>query len=166
MVMGMPFGSCDFFLYFSLGFSITLEDHLAFILFTHINCTLQGGVEGSHHRTFSCFYNRLAHLLQVAYWWETGIFCWHAWSILWGQECVCSTCNIYDKTLRLCWKHLAWPHWFCFLLDHEGWSCQHSVYLFWVCMLSFFPHQHYQKRWIWIDLRGKWNQKGLVLLPL
>lgn len=57
MVMEMSFGSSFSFRLWRVegGFSIGLEDHLAFILFTHINVSLQGGVEGFHYRNFSCF---------------------------------------------------------------------------------------------------------------
>ena len=57
MVMEMSFGSSFSFLPWGLegGFSIGLEDHLAFIPFTHINIYLQTGVEEFYYRNFSCF---------------------------------------------------------------------------------------------------------------
>ena len=57
MVMEMSFRSSFSFLLWGLeeGFSIGLEDHLAFILFTHINICLQTGVEEFYYRNFSSF---------------------------------------------------------------------------------------------------------------
>lgn len=57
MVMEMSLGSSFSFLLWGVegGFSIGLEDHLAFILFTHINICLQTGVEEFYYRNFSCF---------------------------------------------------------------------------------------------------------------
>lgn len=57
MVMEMSFGSSFSFILWGVegGFSIGLEDHLAFILFTHINICLQTGAEEFYYRNFSCF---------------------------------------------------------------------------------------------------------------
>lgn len=55
--MEMSFGSSFSFLLWGMEeeFSIGLKDYLAFILFTHVNVSMQGGVEGFHYRNFSCF---------------------------------------------------------------------------------------------------------------
>lgn len=56
MVMEMSLGSSFSFLLWGMEeFSIGLKDYLAFILFTHVNVSMQGGVEGFHYRNFSCF---------------------------------------------------------------------------------------------------------------
>lgn len=125
------FGSSDFFLPFTLGFSIGLEDPLASILFTHTDFSSQGWNEEFHCRTFSYFYNRHAscaiscsHRVHAAPWRETRNFRWHPGSILWGQEHVCSTCYKLDPTL---WGLVgrALPGWDKSASPwvHEGLSC-------------------------------------------